>query len=247
MSFANKTSSIKRPAGHPGGFRQAVAVAALFFLSGVTGVLSSQEVKINTNLVIESDGTVRMDNSATVWNDLMVYPDATTKGGSNPPEWGTMFMNNGAGSTGVYLWMFAGNKEEELHFTVQLPHDYKIGSVLYPHVHWTTVTGTPSGTNVVWGLEYTVISVGETFAGTTVFKANSILPSIGSPTGTGQHLITELGPISGTNLGISAVIICRLYRASGDAADTFSNNVGLLGFDIHYEQDTQGSRQQWIK
>jgi len=247
MTWTIKSSSSIRPAGLPRGFRLAVAVAALFFLSGIAGVISSQEVQINTNLVIESDGTVRMDNSATVWNDLMVYPDATTKGGSNPPEWGTMFKNNGAGSMGVYLWMFAANQEEEMHFTVQLPHDYKIGSVLYPHVHWTTVTGTPSGTNVVWGIEYTVISVGGAFAGTTISKANSILPAIGSPTGTGQHLITVLGPISGTNLGISSVIICRLYRASGDPADTFSNNVGLLGFDIHYEQDTQGSRQQWIK
>lgn len=246
MIRAKKSSFTKRLAWYSGGVRQAFAVA-LFLLSGAAGVISSQEVQINTNLVIESDGTVRMDSSATVWNDLMVYPDATTKGGANPPEWSTVFKNDGAGSTGVYLWMFSSTKEEELHFTVQIPHDYKLGSVLYPHIHWTTVTGTPSGTNVVWGLEYTVISVGGTFAATTILKSNSTLANIGTPTGTGQHLVSEFAPINGTNLNISSVIVCRLFRATGDPADTFANDTGLLGFDLHYEQDTYGSRQLWIK
>lgn len=247
MMNTNSISRQVRSGHHAHALRCMVTLISLFISGVSTGILSGQEVQINSNLVIESDGTVRMDNSATVWNDLMVYPDATTKGGSNPPEWSTMFKNDGSGSMGVYLWMFSSLKEEELHFTIQIPHDYKIGSTLYPHVHWTTVTGTPSGNNVVWGLEYTVISVGGVFGQTQILTANSLLSSIGSPTGTGQHLVTEFGPLSGSGLGISSVIVCRLFRATGHAADTFSNDVGLLGFDIHYEQDTQGSRQLWIK
>jgi hypothetical protein len=73
-----------------------------------------------------------------------------------------------------------------------------------------------------------------------------VLGSI-SISGTGQHLITSLGTIPGTNLGISTILVCRLYRATGDASDTFANEVGLLGFDIHYEKDTEGSRQEFTK
>lgn len=211
-------------------------------------IATAQDVKINTNMVIEADGTPRLDNSATVWNDLMVFPDATTKGGSNPPEWGTTFMKNAGGtSKGVYLWMFAPNQEEELHFTVQIPHDYKLGSDIYPHVHWTTAVGTPSGTNVVWGLEYTLIAVGGSFPNTVTILSGTLIPECNPPSGTGQHLITPFSAISGTGLGISSVMVCRLFRAVGDPSDIFPNAVGLLGFDIHYEQDTQGSRDQWTK
>lgn len=222
-------------------------IVTFLVLNGLTCMISAQEVQINTNLAIESDGTVRMDNAATVWTDIMVYPDATTRGGSNPPVWGTRFKNNGGSSQGVYLWMFSASIEQELYFTVQIPHEYKIGSTLYPHVHWTTVTGTPSGTNVVWGLEYTAIAIAGSFPNTTIVTANSVISIIGSPTGTGQHIITALGTISGTNLGISSILVCRLFRATDNASDTFANEVGLLGFDIHYEQDTQGSRQEFIK
>jgi len=208
----------------------------------------AQDVKINNNMVIEADGTMRLDNAATVWNDLMVFPDATTKGGSNPPEWGTALMKNAGGtSKGVYLWMFASNQEEELHFTVQLPHDYKVGTDIHPHVHWTTVAGIPSATNVVWGLEYTLVAVGGSFPKTVTILANSLIPECSPPASTGQHLISPFSPVSGAGLGISSILVCRLFRATGDVSDTFPNAVGLLGFDIHYEQDTQGSRDQWMK
>jgi len=223
-------------------------IIIFILILGVPHQLTGQEVQINTNMVVEADGTLRLDNAATVWNDLMVFPDATTKGGSNPPEWGTTFMRNAGGtSKGVYLWMFAPNQEEELHFTVQIPHNYKEGTDLQPHVHWTTATGIPSGSNVVWGLEYTVISVAESFPFTQVQYATSLIPACNPPVATGQHLISEFAGISGAGLRISSIIVCRLFRATDHASDTFTNDVGFLGFDLHYEQDTQGSREVWTK
>jgi len=225
-----------------------LSVFIMMLLAFSSQLMNAQDVKINTNMVIEADGTFRLDNGATVWNDLMVFPDATTKGGSNPPEWGTAFKKNAGGtSQGVYLWMFSPTVEEELYFTVQIPHVYKLGSDLYPHVHWTTATGTPSGSNVVWGLEYTLVAVAGTFPNTVLMTTSTLIPECGTPTGTGQHLISPFSPVSGAGLGISSVLVCRLFRAAGNAADTFPNTVGLLGFDIHYEQDTQGSRDQWTK
>jgi hypothetical protein len=226
------------------------SIIIIICLIGIAIQTKAQEVKINTNMVVESDGTLRMDSTATVWDDLMVYPDATSRGNSNAPLLGgsaaTAFKKNGS-SQGVFLWMFSNSSEQELYFTVQLPHSYKVGSTIYPHVHWTTATGTPSGTNVVWGIEYTVVAIGGSFSTTTMLTSNTVISLIGTPTGTGQHLITSLGNISGTNLGISSVLICRLYRATGDASDTFANEVGLLGIDFHYEKDTQGSRTEFVK
>jgi hypothetical protein len=116
-------------------------------------------------------------------------------------------------------------------------------------VHWTAITGTPSGSNVIWGLEYTIISIGEDFGNTTIITGSNVINGIESITGPGQHLINSLGTIEGSPGGnplkISSVIACRLFR-DGDN-DGFDQTVGLLGFDFHYEQDTQGSRLEFIK
>lgn len=239
---------VRRDPVTPGSNRRIYNHVIIIMLVLTSQSMAAQDVKINSNMVIEADGTFRLENDATVWNDLMVFPDATTKGGSNPPEWGLAFKKNAGGtSQGVYLWMFSPSVEEELYFTVQIPHDYKVGSDLHPHVHWTTASGTPSGSNVVWGLEYTLAAVGGPFPNTVTILSNTLLPDCGTPTGSGQHLISPFSPVSGAGLGISSIIVCRLYRAVGDASDTFPGAVGLLGFDIHYEQDTQGSREQWTK
>jgi hypothetical protein len=219
----------------------------------VTGLsLSAQEVKINDNFIIEADGTQRLDGAATVWDDLMVFPDATSNGSSNPPKWGgqssTAFKKNAAGtSQGVFLWMFSASTEQELYFSVQIPHSYKLGTDLYPHVHWTTAAGTPLGTDVVWGLEYTVVEIGGSFPITSTLTGNTVISAIGTPSGAGQHLITSLGTISGASLGISSVLVCRVYRAVANASDTFSNEVGILGIDFHYQKDTEGSRTEFTK
>jgi hypothetical protein len=226
----------------------------LFGMFLIIGISYGQEVKLNTNMVVETDGTMRMDGAATVWDDLMVYPDATSRGGSKAPVWGgvtgTAFKKNGT-SQGVFLWMFSSTTEQEVYFTIQLPHSYKVGSAIKPHVHWTTTTGTlnhtgsnPYYVNVVWGLEYTVIAIGGTFPNTTLINSNKVISTTAV---TGQHLITPIGDIAGTNFGISTVLVCRLYREVGNTSDTFVEEVGLLGFDIHYEKDTQGSRVEFEK
>ena len=214
------------------------------------GVTKIGDIAGGNNTKFEADGTIVLEGAATVWDDFLVNPDATSRGGSKTPVWGgssgTAFKNNGT-SQGVFLWMFSPTTEQEVYFTVQLPHKYKVGTDLYPHVHWTTATGTPLRNNVVWGLEYTVIKIGNSFPNTTISVGNSIIGGIGAITGTGQHLITSLPVISGANIDISTVIVCRLYRATGDSNDTFANEVGLLSMDFHYQIDTEGSRSEFTK
>ncbi len=212
------------------------------------GITKIGDIANTNDAKIEADGTLMLEGDATAWTDLMVYPDAVSKNGNNPPVY-KKFTDNGSGTStqGVWLWMFESNKEEEVYFSAQMPHNYKVGSSLQPHVHWTTVTGTPSRLNVVWGLEYTVIQIGGSFPSTTLITGNQIIPEIATISGAKQHLLTSLGTISGTGIGISTILVCRLYRASTAAGDTFSNDVGLLGMDFHYEIDSIGSRTPFVK
>lgn len=225
------------------------------FLSISALILAAGEVKINSNLTVEADGTLVSSGAATVWNDLNVFPDATTKTGSNPPVM-TQFKSNGSGSQGVFLSGFSASAEQELYFTIQLPHGYKEGTTLYPHVHWTTFTGDPTGKVVEWALEYTIMKHGGTFGNTTMISSGT---TVTAPTGIGQHTITALGSITSgaapNDLKISTIIVCRLFRnAVGNPAlhggtdiDTYTGAAGLLGIDFHYESDMAGSRTDFEK
>ena len=212
------------------------------------GITKIGDVANGHDTKFEADGTVVFEGNATVWDDFLVNPDATSRGGSKAPTWGgSAFKKSEDGtSQGVFLWMFSTTEENELYFTVQLPHKYKVGTALYPHVHWTTAVGTPTATNVVWGLEYSVVAIGGNYPVTQTLTSSSIINAI-TLTGTHQHLISSLGSIPGTGIGISTIIICRLYRAAGHTNDTFANEVGLLSMDFHYEIDTEGSRSEYTK
>ena len=91
------------------------------------------------------------------------------------------------------------------------------------------------------------MKIGSAFPNTILATGNSIIGGIPTISGSGQHLITSLGTISGTGIEISTIIVCRLYRATGDSNDTFGNEVGLLSMDFHYQIDTEGSRSEYVK
>lgn len=234
-------------------------VLVLSFLGIGTALYAAGEVKINTNVTVESDGTLVSSGAATVWNDINVYPDvftATQSTGPSQTQWKKTAANN---SQGVFLWSFSATVEQEVYFQVQLPHGYKEGTTLYPHVHWTTFTVNPTGTVVDWALEYTIMKMGGTFGNTVMISGST---PVVAPTAAGQHTVTALTPITSgitpNNLEISTVLVCRLFRNSivtaanstlhgGTDIDTYSGGAGLLGFDIHYESDFPGSRDQTTK
>jgi hypothetical protein len=65
------------------------------------------------------------------------------------------------------------------------------------------------------------------------------------------HLITSLTSgnvgLVGTGKKVSSILICRLWRNSGNSADTFQEDAGLLSLDFHFQIDTVGSRAQYVK
>ena len=212
--------------------------SALFLLTGLTTALG-QEVKINHNgtdgLAVEADGTLRADGAATTYDDLRVTLDK----GSDAAK-----LKNIIGD--VQIWHFENNRDDVMSFTVQLPHTYKEGTNIFPHIHWVPTT---SGTgNVEWQFEYSWANFNSTFPALTT------LTSVGSAGGTAlAHKITAFsdgGPgegIDGTGKTISSILLCRIRRDAGQGNDTYSADVGALYFDIHIEVNTMGSRSEYSK
>lgn len=176
----------------------------------------------------------------TRWDDLRVVLD----NGSSAAQMG--YLN---GSSGPQIWYFRNNQDvEAMSFTVQLPHSWKEGTTIYPHIHWlprTTTTG-----NVEWNFEYTWVNYDPVTP--QVFPAITTSTVIATgPFTANTHLITPLiaadAGIAGTGKKISSVLVCRVWRNSNNANDTYNADAGGLFVDFHIQLDSWGSRSTYTK
>jgi len=192
---------------------------------------------------VESDGTVEFVGNATVWDDLRIVPGAFDFAGSSDPTLST-WQPGGVGTT---FRIYEFNTNDEVFFTCQIPHTYKLGTDLMAHIHWTPRDRgvIESAKTVAWKLDYSIADINE------VFPSSSTLDLTDTCSGTDDyHEMTSSVTLDGSSLsGVSAMIVCRLYR---DGGDTWANNGAgelpvLLEFDFHYQIDTVGSRQELSK
>lgn len=173
------------------------------------------------------------------WEDLRIPVTATTVGGANDPPF-TKLVDTGAGSTGVYARKFSATSVQELFFWAQLPHAWKEGSAINPHLHWCPVNGN-AGT-VVWGLEYTIATPGAVLPLTLISTVADPCDNVAL-----KHQIATLAPIIMTGNLISTMVGCRVFRDPLDARDDYGSQAALLEIDFHYQLDTPGSMLEYTK
>ena len=204
----------------------------------ISSQVASLEVGDGTNqMSVESDGTVEFQGTATTFEDLRVPVLSTVKSTSNPPD-DIQILGN------LVTFGFDKGKTEEVFFVAQLPHSYKTGSDIFAHVHWLPTTADNTG-QVVWVLEYSWASHDQVFPSTSTLSSYT---TVGTDDATAyEHRITDFGSIDGTGKTISSMLICRLYRDGGDSNDTYNADAALLEIDFHYEVNTLGSRQEYVK
>jgi len=172
-----------------------------------------------------------------LWDDLQ-FPAAAI----NPPGLGS---DPGYDTTnGGYL--FDANSTELLFFQAQMPHGWREGSSIRPHVHWQKTTSAAG--NVYWQLDYKKTPIGSVMDGafTTLFNTSTVDGTPDNDTAN-EHLITALGDIDMTGNELSDMLVMKLSRIGGNGADTYGADARLLEFDIHYEIDGFGSGREFIK
>lgn len=148
-------------------------------------------------------------------------------------------------SRGVYTYFFSPDVCQELHFTVQMPHNWKQGTDIHPHLHWIAPESGAAGEKVAWNLEYTWTNIGETFGDTTTIEGSTSLPN--ETISAYKHYITELGIIDATGKTFSSMLVCRICRRTTSTDDTYTDFAGLLEFDLHYQVDSLGSVEEYTK
>jgi hypothetical protein len=181
----------------------------------------------------EADGTMVSVGAATVWNDIFIDGLSAIGGATDPPLFGA-FLG------GVWATSFSATAINSAHASFELQHDYKEGTDLEIHMHWSPAT-TNVG-NVVWGIEYTSANRLGVFPATTTVRTTVAAGGVAN-THNSQNLVI----LSGTGVGIGHIIRFRLFRDGTNAADTFTGAAFLHRIGIHYECDTLGSRQTTVK
>lgn len=141
-------------------------------------------------------------------------------------------------ANGVFSWLFTGSgpKDHELFFEAQMPHAYRPGTLIKPHVHWCKTTAAAGDVN--WGLEFTWTNVGGSIGSTTIVK--NTVANVATP-GNKQHVVTNLADVSGPTKRESSIFLCRIFREQSSAEDTYPDNAALLSVDIHFENEKLGT------
>ena len=179
----------------------------------------------------------------TLWEDLRVVPGAFDFPGNADPA----LANWQPGGSGATFKLYEFAEADEVTIFLQLPHNYKQGTDLKAHIHWTPGDrGTAESGNVVaWKIDYTVISINGTFLPTANLDLSDACDGTND-----KHQMTPDITVSGTGLTFSSMFVARLYRDStGDtwSTDTAGNRPMILEFDLHYEVDSLGSESSTSK
>ena len=189
------------------------------------------------NTEFESDGTIKFNGDATVWNDFVVELSSAKIPAANAPNWAKV-ADDGSGSTGVYAWHF--DDGEYIEFHIQMPHDWKEGSTIYPHVHFECTSDVDPTDKFDLELEYFWVDIGEDRPANTTLENRECETGVNTDT---QHQIVNIpeNGIDGTGHTISSILICRLERVAA-ASDNYADQIIIYDADVHYEVDSIGSR-----
>ena len=196
-------------------------------------------------LAIETDGTLEFNGNATVWDDLRIVPGSFDRPGVSDPA--MVAYNPGGAGVATYLYEFALNNVAS--FTAQIPHNYKQGSPIYVHIHWTPRNRgvAEAGATVGWKVDYSWANIDGTFGAMGTADLSDACDGTNH-----KHQMTPEVAIAGAGKNISSMLLCNVKRTDTGADDTWAGAIAgqlplLCEIDFHYEIDTVGSRQQSAK
>ncbi len=208
--------------------------AAVYYDGAAMTLKTDRIAASDLDIITGSQKTIELQ---TVVYDDMRVPLQNTK--INPTKSEPAFENF---ADGLFAYAFENNNadDESLHFVAQLPHSYKEGTDIVPHVHW--MPSTTNAGSVVWELEYIWVNVN----GTTPGSVSITVTDAGDGTALKQQKAI-FAAIDGTGKTISSVLTGRLTRLTSDPGDDFTGIAYGLEIDFHHQIDTIGSRQPLVK
>ena len=134
--------------------------------------------------------------------------------------------------------------EEQVNMVGQLPHRAKAGSNLHPHIHWVQDSVTVPNFLLAWRVINNGVVPGA-FTLSTIdnhkftYSSGSIIQ------------ISEFDEIDMTNATISCLLEFKLWNDTANTSTEFAGAVAkavlFKEFDAHYEIDSLGSDDEYVK
>jgi len=183
---------------------------------------------------LTEDGHRELHSDILCWDDLQCPPEAfNAQGSPSPPT-----IDN---STVPGTWLFSGTTENNLAVVRQMPHRWKQGGTLKPHVHWEKTT-TGSG-EVMWQWCYSIANVGAVFpAYSDYFDGTNAVPHSNTVR---KHALDTFPDVDMTGKRESCMICIKFRRLPSHASDTYAADARFLEFDIHYQSDKDGTEAEY--
>ena len=172
-------------------------------------------------------GGFRMDDAQ--WDDLR-FPATTVRQGSTlKPDFDT---------TDVGL-LFPQNDPLEIAYIIgQMPHEWKLESEIKPHIHYIQ----DEVTVPVFKIDYRIYKNGDAPPAFTTLTTSGT-PALTYTSGSIAQIMS-FPAIDMTGIdAVSAIVDVKLYRDD----NVVSGDVLVKEFDFHYQKDTFGSRQAFVK
>ena len=140
--------------------------------------------------------------------------------------------------TNIGLLFPQNDTSEYIVASFQMPHSYKEGSDIDPHIH----LGQALDLQAVFKIEYKWVNIGDTLPGTwTTITLDTY--AITYVSGTLHQLLSASAHIDGTGMKISSIFKVKLYRDD----NVYTGDILVSDLDIHYREDTNGSVAEYVK
>ena len=154
------------------------------------------------------------------WNDFLMPGLTLPRTAANAPVV-KVFREN----IDMLAFENGGAQPKETWSSLHVLHDYRAGTKLFPHIHWSHNNATPSG-DVKWQIEY---SISKGHSGGTFPEATNVSLIQTAAAQYTHHLIetSTADAIIATEAEPDSVILFRIFRDSGDEADTFDDDAFL--------------------
>ena len=174
------------------------------------------------------------------WRDLI--GEIVVKGsGLTDPDWNTYRSN-------IKQYQFKNTGVTEVTINYHIQHDYKPGSDLYLHVHWSQIVVDTGGTAGAPGQAKWYFDVSYAKGHQQAAFSAPITTSVTQTASSTQymHNIAEVqlsasspsaSQLDSDNIEVDGVIIVRLYRDPSDVADTLDQRPFVHYVDMHYQTD----------
>ena len=188
----------------------------------------------------ESDGTIRFNGAATVFNDIVVPLSSARVPASNAPSWVSFIGNLNAYTYGL-------NDFQE--FSTELAHSYKDGSTIQFHVHGAVNGSNVDERKIKFEIEYTIADIppengfGDVYP--VVATPNGELTIPASTTDLTAFSI-DIGDDTTGNFVQGAIVKGRVRRIASTGTEPTSDPF-LTEVGIHIESDTIGTRTATAK